>query len=347
MRHFYLSLAEKAAKIGMLMRRIKGNVKELWRGVEKESSLLLILLGFYLLLQFFVYAIWPPPSVSSDELNCILSLLSTVGLYFVFVGGFIRSLKHNYRYWDFLTKGPGLLLMKFGNTALFLGIFLFITVSIAGDCPDLGWIYTVARYADVIVQSTLAIAGVLIATAFTIQYDYYFKRSSLSVKLRAISVKKFETRIRTVVIDILVKNEGPVSIRDAAVAISIMVSSNQQSGFREIIGLSDTVMASWNTIPPGVKVSTVFLEYDGRTITFHRADSQIRLPLFVDMPLISLSVDYSIELTITGEGVRKPVLLRCDIRKEEMDKIFEEVLQRGGFIEGDELMNMLKCTQIS
>jgi len=30
-----------------------------------------------------------------------------------------------------------------------------------------------------------------------------------------------------------------------------------------------------------------------------------------------------------------------------MDKIFEEVLQRGGFIEGDELMNMLKCTQIS
>jgi len=25
-----------------------------------------------------------------------------------------------------------------------------------------------------------------------------------------------------------------------------------------------------------------------------------------------------------------------------MDKIFEEVLQRGGFIEGDELMNMLK-----
>ena len=57
MRHFYLSLAEKAAKIGMLMRRIKGNVKELWRRVEKESSLLLILLGFYLLLQFFVYAI--------------------------------------------------------------------------------------------------------------------------------------------------------------------------------------------------------------------------------------------------------------------------------------------------
>jgi len=100
---------------------------------------------------------------------------------------------------------------------------------------------------------------VLTDTAFTIQYDYYFKRSSLSVKLRAISVKKFETPIRTVVIDILVKNEGPVSIRDAAVAISIMVSTNQQTDFREIIGLSDTVMASWNTIPPGVKVSTVFL----------------------------------------------------------------------------------------
>jgi hypothetical protein len=77
------------------MRRIKGNVKELWRRVEKESSLLLILLGFNLLLLFFVYAIWPPPSISSDELNCILSLWFTVGFYFVFVGGFIRSLKHN------------------------------------------------------------------------------------------------------------------------------------------------------------------------------------------------------------------------------------------------------------
>jgi len=65
------------------------------------------------------------------------------------------------------------------------------------------------------------------------------------------------------------------------------------------------------------------------------------------MSSISLSVDYSIELTIAGERVRKPVLLRCDIRKEEMDKILEEVLQRGGLIEGDELMNMLKCTQIS
>jgi energy-converting hydrogenase Eha subunit E len=236
--------------------------------------------------------------------------------------------------------------MKFGNIALFIGIFLFITVSIAGDSPNFGWIYMVARYANVIIQPMLTIAGALIAAAFTIQYDYHFKRSSLSVKLRAILATKTEASIRTLVIDILVKNEGPVGIRDAAVAMSIMVSSNQQSGFREIIGLSDTVIASWNTIPPGVRVSTVFLEYDGRTITFHRTGSRIRLPL-VDMSSISLSVDYSIELTITGEGVRKPVLLRCDIRKEEMDKILEEVLQRGGFIEGDELMNMLKCTQIS
>lgn len=314
--------------------------------VGQDFSLLLILLGFYLLLQSFLYAIWPSPSVSSDELNRIVSLLSTVGFYFIFVGGFIRSLKHNYRYWDFLTKGPGLLLMKFGNIALFIGIFLFITVSIAGDSPNFGWIYMVARYANVIIQPMLTIAGALMAAAFTIQYDYHFKRSSLSVKLRAILATKTEASIRTVVIDILVKNEGPVGIRDAAVAMSIMVSSNQQTGFREIIGLSDTVIASWNTIPPGVRVSTVFLEYDGRTITFHRTGSRIRLPL-VDMSSISLSVDYSIELTITGEGVRKPVLLRCDIRKKEMDKILEEVLQRGGLIEGDELMNMLKCTQIS
>lgn len=314
--------------------------------VGQDFSLLLILLGFYLLLQSFLYAIWPSPSVSSDELNRIVSLLLTVGFYFIFVGSFIRSLKHNYRYWDFLTKGPGLLLMKFGNIALFIGIFLFITVSIAGDSPNFGWIYMVARYANVIIQPMLTIAGALIAAAFTIQYDYHFKRSSLSVKLRAILATKTEASIRTVVIDILVKNEGPVGIRDAAVAMSIMVSSNQQTGFREIIGLSDTVIASWNTIPPGVRVSTVFLEYDGRTITFHRTGSRIRLPL-VDMSSISLSVDYSIELTITGEGVRKLVLLRCDIRKEEMDKILEEVLQRGGLIEGDELMNMLKCTQIS
>jgi len=347
MRRRYWSLAKKAAKIGVFMRRIIGKVKELRRMVGQDFSLLLILLGFYLLLQSFLYAIWPSPSVSSDELNRIVSLLLTVGFYFIFVGSFIRSLKHNYRYLDFLTKGPGLLLMKFGNIALFIGIFLFITVSIAGDSPNFGWIYMVARYANVIIQPMLTIAGALIVAAFTIQYDYHFKRSSLSVKLRAILATKTEASIRTAVIDILVKNEGPVGIRDAAVAMSIMVSSNQQSGFREIIGLSDTVIASWNTIPPGVRVSTVFLEYDGRTITFHRTGSQIKLPLFVDMPLISLSVDYSIELTITGEGVRKPVLLRCDIRKEEMDKIFEEVLQRGGFIEGDELMNMLKCTQIS
>jgi len=346
MRHFYLSLAEEAAKIGMLMRRIKGKVKELRRMVGQDFSLLLILLGFYLVLQSFLYAIRLSPSVSSDELSRIVSLLFTVGSYFIFVGSLIRSLKHNYRYWDFLTKGPGLLLMKFGNIALFIGIFLFITVSIAGDSPNFGWIYMVARYANVIIQPMLTIAGALIATAFTIQYDYHFKRSSLSVKLRAILATKTEASIRTVVIDILVKNEGPVGIRDAAVAMSIMVSSNQQTGFREIISLSDTVIASWNTIPPGVRVSTVFLEYDGHTITFHRTDSRIRLPL-VDMSSISLSVDYSIELTITGEGVRKPVLLRCDIRKEEMDKILEEVLQRGGLIEDDELMNMLKCKQIS
>ncbi len=346
MRRRYWSLAKKAAKIGMFMRRIIGKVKELRRMVGQDFSLLLILLGFYFLLQSFLYAIWPSPSVSSDELNRIVSLLLTVGSYLIFVGSFIRSLKHNYRYWDFLTKGPGLLLMKFGGIALFIGIFLFITVSIAGDSPSFGWIYMVARYANVIIQPMLTIAGALIAAAFTIQYDYHFKRSSLSVKLRAI-LAKTEASMRTVVIDILVKNEGPVSIRDATVAMSIMVSLNRQTGFREIIGLSDTVVASWNTIPPGVKVSTVFLEYDGRTITFYRNGSQIRLPLSVDMSLISLSVDYSIELTITGERVRKPVLLRCDIRKEEMDKIPEEVLQRGGLIEGDELMKMLKCTQIS
>jgi hypothetical protein len=276
----------------------------------------------------------------------MVSLSFTVGFYFVFVGAFIRSLRHNYRYWDFLTKGPGLLLIKFGSVALFIGILLFITVSIAGDTPNFGWIYIVARYANVIIQPMFTIAGALIVAAFTIQYDYHFKRSSLSVKLRALLATKTEDSIRTVVIDILVKNEGPVSIRDAVVAMNIMVSSNQQTGFREIIGPSDTVLTSWNTIPPGVRVSTVFLEYDGLTITFHRTDSRIRLPL-VDMSSISSSVDYSIELTITGEGVRKPVLLRCDIRKEEMDKIFEELLQRGGFIEGDELMNMLKCTQIS
>jgi energy-converting hydrogenase Eha subunit E len=336
----YWSLAKKAAKIGMFIRRIKGKVKELRRMVEQDFSLRLIFLGFCLLLQSFLYAIlyeiWLPPSVSSDDR--LVSLFLAVGFYFVFVGSFIRLLRRNHRYWDFLTKGPGLLLMKFGGIALFIGVFLFITVSIAGE---------VARYVNIIIQPTLTIAGALIAAAFTIQYDYYFKRSSLSVKLRAILATKTEASIRTVVIDILVKNEGPVSIRDAAVAMSIMVSLNRQTGFREIIGLSDTVIASWNTIPPGVKVSTVFLEYDGRTITFYRNGSQIRLPLSVDMSLISLSVDYRIELTITGEGVRKHVLLRCDIRKEEMDKIFEEVLQRGGLIEGDELMNMLKCTQIS
>ncbi len=335
----YWSLAKKAAEIGMFMRRIKGKVKELRRMVEQDFSLRLILLGFCLLLQSFLYAIlyeiWLPPSVSSDDR--LVSLFLAVGFYFVFVGSFIRLLRRNHRYWDFLTKGPGLLLMKFGGIALSIGVFLFITVSIAGE---------VARYVDIIIQPTLTIAGALIAAAFTIQYDYYFKRSSLSVKLRAI-LAITEASIRTVVIDILVKNEGPVSIRDTAVAMSVMVSLHRQTGFREIIGLSDTVIASWNTIPPGIRVSTVFLEYDGRTITFYRNGSQIRLPLSVDMSLISLSVDYSIELTITGERVRKPVLLRCDIRKEEMDKILEEVLQRGGLVEGDELMNMLKCTQIS
>jgi len=165
----FRSLAEKAAKVGVLMRRIKGKVKELRRMVEQEFSLLLILLGFYLLLQSFLYAIRPSPSVSSDELNRIVSLSFTVGYYFIFVGSFIRLLKHNYRYWDFLTKGPGLLLMKFGNIALFIGIFLFITVSIAGDSPNFGWIYMVARYANVIIQPMLTIAGALIATAFTIQ----------------------------------------------------------------------------------------------------------------------------------------------------------------------------------